>query len=102
MWLIRRLKTLGCPIPELIEVLKEQIVSICEFGAAYWGCMTTKTESNMLDRILKTGLHIIFKYQDISFSQCLKLNKISSLKERILAIMSRFSKNAQKNPKYKK
>ena len=39
MWLIRRLKTLGCPIQELIEVLKQQIVSICEFGAAYWGCI---------------------------------------------------------------
>ena len=102
MWLIRRLKTLGCPIPELIEVLKQQIVSICEFGAAYWGCMITKTESNMLERCLKTGLHIIFQEQYITFSQCLKLAKISSLKERRLAIIARFSKNAQKNPKYKK
>ena len=55
MWVIRRLKTLGCPIPELVEVLKQQIVSICEFGAAYWGCMITKQESNMLERCLKLG-----------------------------------------------
>ena len=60
MWLIRRLTTLGCPIPELVEVLKQQIVTICEFGAAYWGCMITKVESNMLERCLKTVLHIIF------------------------------------------
>ena len=43
-----------------------------------------------------------FQEQYITFSQCLKLAKISSLKERRLAIIARFSKNAQKNPKYKK
>ena len=102
MWLIRRLKTLGCPIPELIEVLKQQIVSICEFGAAYWGCMITKQESNMIERCLKTGLHVIFQDQYISFSHCLQLAKMSSLKVRRIAIISKFSKNAQRNPKYKK
>ena len=102
MWLIRRLKTLGCPIPELLEVLKQQIVSICEFGAAYWGCMITKTESNMLERCLKTGLHIIYQEQYISFTHCLQLANMSSLKLRRLAIITRFSISAFKNPKYKK
>ena len=102
MWLIRRLKTLGCPIPELLEVLKQQIVSICEFGAAYWGCMITKTESNMLERCLKTGLHIIYQEQYISFTHCLQLANMSSLKLRRLAIITRFSTSAFKNPKYKK
>ena len=101
MWVIRRLKTLGCPIPELVEVLKQQIVSICEFGAAYWGSMITKTESNMLERCLKTGLHIIYQEQYISFTHCLHLAKISSLKHRRIAIITRFSKNAIKNTKYK-
>ena len=102
MWIIRRLKTLGCPITELVDVLKQQIVPICEFGAAYWGCMITKAESNMLERCLKTGLHIIFQEQYLSFSHCLKLAKISSLKQRRAAILAKFSKNALSNPKYKK
>ena len=101
MWVIRRLKTLGCPIPELIEVLKQQIVSICEFGAAYWGCMITKAESNMLERCLKTGLHIIFQDRYISFSHCLQLAKMSSLKERRLSIIARFSIKAKRSHKYK-
>ena len=101
MWVIRRLKTLGCPIPELLEVLKQQIVSICEFGAAYWGCMITKTESNMLERCLKTGLHIIFQEQYISFTHCLQLAKISCLKQRRIAIITRFSLSAKKNTRYK-
>ena len=101
MWLLRRLKTLGCPIPKLIEVLKQQIVSICKFGAAYWGCMITKVESNMLERCLKTGLHIIFHDQYITFSHCLQVAKMSSLKERRLTILARFSMKAKKHPKYK-
>ena len=101
MWLIRRLKSLGCPIPELVDVLKQQIVPICEFGAAYWGCMITKSESNMLERCLKTGLHIIFQEQYTSFSYCLRLASMSSLKTRRTAIITRFSKAALSNPKYK-
>ena len=29
--------------------------------AAYWGCMITKAELNMIERCLKTGLHVIFQ-----------------------------------------
>ena len=36
MWVLRRLKALGCPIPELIDILKHQIVSICEGSFAFW------------------------------------------------------------------
>ena len=42
MWVLRRLKALGCPIPELINILKHQIVSICEGSVAFWGPMITK------------------------------------------------------------
>ena len=30
MWLIRRIKSLGCPTLELLEVLRQQALSICE------------------------------------------------------------------------
>ena len=41
MWILRRLKSLGCPIPELLDVLRQQIISICEGSIAYWGPMIT-------------------------------------------------------------
>ena len=37
MWIIRRLKALGASQKELIEVLQQQIVSICEVGVPFWG-----------------------------------------------------------------
>ena len=55
----------------------------------------------MLERCLKTGLHILYQEQYISFTHCLHLAKISSLKHRRIAIITRFSKNAIKNTKYK-
>ena len=67
MWIIRRLKALGCPNKELLVVLREQIISICEVGVAWWGPMITIQESNMLERVLKAGLHIIFQDNYITF-----------------------------------
>ena len=53
MWEIRRLKALGCPIKDLIDVVKQQIVSVCEFGVPYWAPMITKVESKKIEACLK-------------------------------------------------
>ena len=45
MWILWRLKTLGCPIPDWLYVLKQQIMSICEGNIAFWGPIMTKDES---------------------------------------------------------
>ena len=58
---LRRLKSLGCPESELPDVLQQQIVINCEQGVAWWGRMISKSESHMLERCLKTGLHIIYQ-----------------------------------------
>ena len=100
MWILRRLKALGCPIPELLDVLRQQVLSICEGSVAFWGPMITKVESNMLERCLKTGLHIIYQEKYTSFSQVLKLANMKSLKVRRVELITRFSKAAFKSDKY--
>ena len=37
MWVLGRLKTLGCPEAEMVDVLEQQIISICEGSVACWG-----------------------------------------------------------------
>ena len=101
MWILRRLKSLGCPIPELLIVLREQIVSICEVGVAWWGPMITKHESNMLERVLKTGLHIIFQDKYQNFKNALKLGKLQSLRQRRIVQITKFCKKSYKNPRFK-
>ena len=101
MWILRRLKSLGCPIPELLDVLRQQIISICEGSVAYWGPMITQVESNMLERCLKTGLHIIYQDAYLSFNNALKLSNMRSLKLRRLELITKFSKKAIRSNKYK-
>ena len=93
MWILRRLKSMGCPSKELITVLREQIISICEVRVAWWGAMITKHESNTLERILKTGLHIIFQENYSSFKNALRLADMKSLKERRLIHITIFTKS---------
>ena len=101
MWILRRLKSLGCPVSELLDVLKQQIVSICEGSVAFWGPMITKNESNMLERCLKTGLHIIYQERYLSFNNALKLANMRSLKKRRLEAITNFSKKALVSNKYR-
>ena len=101
MWILRRLKALGCPIPELLDVMKQQIMSICEGNVAYWGPMITREESNMLERCLKTALHIIYQERYISFNQVLKLANIRSFKYRRTVLITKFSKRALRHDKFK-
>ena len=100
MWFLRRLFSMGCPQNELIEVLKQQIVSVCEVGVPFWAPMITVSESNMLERCLKTGLHIILQDKYVSFGNALKIAKMQSLKNRRAIQMTKFAKQALASEKH--
>ena len=102
LWILRRLKALGCPEQELLEVLQQQIVSVCEFGLAWWGPMISKSESNMIKRCYKAGLHIILQSEYITFKQALIRTKRESLKVRRHKLLTSFGQKALKNEKHEK
>ena len=101
MWIVRRLKSLGCSTPELLEVLQQQIISICEVGVPYWGPMITVNESNMLERCMKTGLHIILQDKYITYENELKETNMKTLKARRMTLITSFSKKALKSERFK-
>ena len=72
MWILRRLKEIGCQTSELLDVFRQHILSIVEFAVPYWGPIITKKESIMLERVFKTALHIILQDKYTSFKQALK------------------------------
>ena len=53
MYILHRLNKLGCPKSEMIEVLKQQILSMAEQAVPFWGPSITKEESRMIEGILK-------------------------------------------------
>ena len=63
--------------------------------------MITKNKSNMLERCLKTGLHIIYQERYLSFNNALKLANMRSLKKRRLEAITNFSKKALVSNKYR-
>ena len=95
-----RLKEMGCPIPDLLEVLRHQIISLMEQAVPYWGPIIKKRESNMLERVLKTALHIIYQADYVSFSNALNLAHMKSLAQRRKDIIFKFSKSCEKSEKY--
>ena len=63
--------------------------------------MITKHESNMLERVLKTGLHIIFQDKYNFFKNALKLGKLQILRQRRVVQITKFCKKSFKNPRFK-
>ena len=63
--------------------------------------MITKEESNMIERCLKTGLHVIYQEKYITYFQVLKLANMQSLKSRRISLITSFSKKAYRHDKFK-
>ena len=101
MWILRRLKALGASKNQLIEVLKQQIVSVCEVGVPFWGPMITVNESNMLERCLKTGLRIILQENYRSYDSALKQTNMQTLRQRRVLLMNKFSQKAAKSERFR-
>ena len=100
MWVIRRLKSLGCDNNDLLDVLKQQVLSVLEQAVPFWGPLLTKVESVMIERVLKTGLHIVYQSEYKSFTQCLELAKLKSLSQRRKDMIFIFSKKSLKSDKF--
>ena len=92
---------MDCPEAELLEVLQQQTVSLCDVAVDWWGPMICQRESKMLERVLKTGLHVIFQNEYKYFKHALARGKMRSLKTRRLEIITRSSKKAILNEKHK-
>ena len=102
MWVLQRLKNLNCPRKELIEVLKQQIFSVVEQAVPYWGPHITKAESQAIERVLKTGLHIILQKDYKSFRHALAITKLQSLSQRRKNLIFRFAKKCEASSKFSK
>ena len=100
MWVIRRLKNLGCEKSELLNVLRQQVLSACEQAVPHWGPMITIQESHMIERILKTGLHIIYGEDYKTFKHALKLSNMKSLADRRKDLIFKFAKKCMSSEKY--
>lgn len=86
----------------MIDVMKQQVLSIVEQAVPWWAPMITKAESAMLERVLKTCLHILLGDEYKTLKNALKIMSLDSLSLRRKKLFSKFSASSFKNPRYKK
>jgi hypothetical protein len=100
MWLLRRLANLTSDLQELQETYCKQIRPILELAVPYWGTRITQYEANLLERVQKTALHIIYGDKYKSYEEALTMSKLSTLKDRRKNLITKFAQKSYSNPKF--
>lgn len=101
MWVVRRLKTLGASRARLIDVLQKQVLSVLNLGVPAWDCFLTCQERADLERVLKTGLRIIWGHSYTTFEQVLLESGLKTLQETRNKIVRKFVRRKTENNKFR-
>ena len=100
IWVLKRLKNMGCSLNELTMVYTRLVRSVCEFAVTYWGTMICGKESSRIERIQKTALHVILGNEFGSYSAALSRTKLVRLDIRRAKLISNFAVKSAKNGKF--
>ena len=102
MWVLRRLKALGASRARLIDVLQKQVLSVLQLAVPAWDCFLTCQERADLERVLKTGLRIIWGHNYTTFEDVLLQSKLRTLQETRTHIVRKFVRKTANNRKFNK
>ena len=102
MWIIRRLKALGASRARLLDVLQKQVLSVLNLAVPAWDSFLTCQERTDLERVLKTGLRIIWGNEYTTYEQVLLASNLKSLQETRTKIVRKFVRKTACNKKFSK
>ena len=101
LWMVKRLKSHGASIEDLVDVYTKQIRSILEFGVPVWNPNLTKDESYQIERVQKAFLHIVLGREYIDYEKALNSTNLESLEVRRISLSTKFAKRSANHPKHK-
>ena len=101
LWILRRLKSIGAKVSDLVEVYTKQIRCILELAAPAWQGSITQAERITLERVQKCACHIILGDSYISYRNALNLLNLESLELRRQKLSLKFAIKASKHSKFK-
>ena len=101
LWMIKRLKQHGANLNDLTDVFIKHARSILEFGAPVWTSGLTKVESEEIERVQKSFLHIALGENYCNYEDALKTTNLESLEERRILLCTKFAKKSAQHPKHK-
>ena len=100
VWMIRRLKTLGASMPELIDVYIKQIRSVLELAVPVWHSSITQQERYDIERVQKSVLHLILGDRYQTYEYAITLVNLETLEVRRANLCLKFAKKAEKDDKH--
>ena len=102
MWIIRRLKGMGATRVRLLDVLQKQVLSVLNLGVPAWDSLLTEQEKEDFERVLKTGLKIIWGQEYTTFSDILRKSSLRTMKQVREKIVNKFLRKTIKHSKFSK
>ena len=102
LWILRRLKKMGATQVDLLDVYVKQVRSILEYAVPVWHSSITGEQRLDLERIQKSGFHIILGELYVSYSTALKLLSMETLNTRRTKLCKKFVRKSVKNDKFSK
>ena len=101
LWLLRRLRNLGTPTTDLVQVYTRQIRSKLELAVPVWACSLTQSDSRDIERVQSTACYIILGVQFESYSKALITLDLETLEARRLRLSQNFALKAEKSDKFR-
>ena len=101
LWSLRRIKSMGGSIRDMLLVYKVQIRPVTEIACPSWNGALTKENIENLEKLQKLALKIILESKYTSYQNALKILKLTTLKERRDKLCLSFARKTEKNEKYR-
>ena len=95
MWFLRRLKYMGAPDMDLIDVYIKHIRSVLELAVPAWHGAITQAERVTIERIQKSASNIILGESYVSYRQSLRTLNLESLQVRRDRLCLNFAKKSE-------
>ena len=100
LWMLRRLKSLGANVDEMLDVYDKQIRCVLELAVAVWEPALTQVEVRQIERVQKSAFSVILGEEYLSYeNSLLKLDRLE-LSTRRYNLCKKFAKKSALHPKY--
>ena len=100
LWIIRRLKSHGAEIIDLVDMYVKQVRCMLELAVPVWAGAVTQAEIDDIERVQKGALHVILGENYINYRIALNMTDLETLELRRTKLCLKFALKAEKHPKF--
>ena len=98
LWMLKRLKKLGCPVEQLVDTYVKQVRCILEMACPVWHPALTQADSKAIERVQKSALYIILGELYSSYDSALEALAMTPLDERRETLCLNFALKSESHP----